>query len=138
MMRKVYFNNALLIKILINYYLYFNNTKIQGYDKKFDFMKESLLLDQNSMELLNDNQKKIIESLLSDRDLIKFLENKISNAQLVNIEKDNKSKNILENNLLKIEQSITKDKIENFKENITHLFNSYNNDLEVPKLEKVN
>ncbi len=103
-------------------------------------MKETLLFDQNSIENLNENQKKIIESVLSDRDLVKFLENKISHANAANMPVEAESKNISENNnnLLKGESNITKDKIENFKENISYLFSSYNNELEVPKLEEVN
>jgi len=40
-------------------------------------------------------------------------------------------------NIPKIDPNITRDKIDLFKENISHLFYSYNNELEVPKLEEV-
>ncbi len=98
-------------------------------------MKETLLLDQNSLENLKENQKKIVESLLLDKDQLKLLGKK-SSEKNTNILQESECKNSNEsNNLLRNESDITKDKIENFRENISHIFNSYNNEFEVPKLK---
>ena len=90
-------------------------------------------------------------TLFSDKDLLKYLENQggynlnqkeldcknITNNYNDIYNKYNDNINYNNTNQQKCDLNLTRDKIDNFKEGVSHIFNSYNNDLEVPKLGEV-